>query len=156
MAEPTAIPGFLTFIRDFMGISATYLPDNAPIIPYAFDASMPLVNLNLQLLPMAYPAGPDNNMYNLAVYNLSGDVLINYATDQSGRTYFEDLRKAFGINKFSAGVVASTSDVSTSTSLLNPDFMRGLTFGDLQMLKTPYGRAYMAMAQSQGTLWGLS
>lgn len=154
MAAPTAIPGFLTFIRDFMGISATYLPDNATIIPYAFNASMPFVNLGLQSL--AYPSGPDSNMYNLAVYNLSGDVLINYATDQPGRTYFEDLRKAFGINKFSAGVVSSTSDVSTSTSLLNPDFMKGLTFGDLQMLKTPYGRAYMAMAQSQGTLWGLS
>ena len=31
-----------------------------------------------------------------------------------------------------------------------------LTIGNLQNLKTPWGRVYLGIAQSYGTLWGLS
>lgn len=74
----------------------------------------------------------------------------------SAQTYFADLRKQFDMNGFTPGVIASTSDESTSESLLNPDFMKQLTMADLQYIKNPWGRAYMAYAQRIGTVWGIS
>lgn len=70
--------------------------------------------------------------------------------------YFQTLRRQFGITSFAPGVIASSNDESTGESLLNPDFMRGLTLGNLQNLKTPYGRQYLAFAQDFGEMWGLT
>jgi hypothetical protein len=71
--------------------------------------------------------------------------------------YFAALRRNFKIGQFVPGMIASTNDSSTGMSLDNPDFMKGLTLYDLQVAKTPWGRAYLAIAQKAGpNLWGLS
>lgn len=138
--------GFLTFIRNSMGIPTLVLPDNSQSIVDAYNVSVLTVNTVLQV------AG----VYDLAVYNLAADLLLNYAVDQTGRDYFAQIQKNMGLNIFVSGVSGSTSDSSTSQSTMNPEFMRALTFGDLQRLKTPYGRTYLDFAQSIGTGWGIS
>lgn len=71
--------------------------------------------------------------------------------------YFTRLRSTLKLGAFAPGMVASTSDLSTSVGLLNPDFMRGLTLENLQLLKTPWGKAYLSLAQSYGSnLWGMT
>jgi len=100
-------------------------------------------------------ASPD--WYVLAVYNFAADRLVNYAPDQTGQTYFTNLRSTLNLNTLSVGVVASTSDNGTSVTMLNPDQLKGLMLSDLQALKTPWGRQYVQIAQKFGTtLWGLT
>ncbi len=131
-----------------MGINTTVLPDNSVSITYAYDAALDVVNETLLVVAP--------NMYTLAVYNLGGDNLINWAPDQTGQTFFADLREKLHCTQFVAGVVSSTSDEGTSMSLNVPEQLNRLTLSDLQNLKTPYGRQYLAIAQKYGTLWGLS
>lgn len=139
---------YLSFLRGTVGIKAALLPDNADIIVTSLAIAQEIVN---EQLACASP-----RMYTLAVYNLATDRLINYAPDVQNQTYFQDLRKDMKINQPSVGVVSSSSDESTSTTLLNPEQMKYFTLRDLQMLKTPYGREYMGLAQSVGTIWGLT
>jgi hypothetical protein len=98
-----------------------------------------------------------STIYTLAVYNLAADRLINYAPDVLDQTYFADLRKQFNLLSVSVGVTAQASDQGTSVGMLNQEQMKLFTFQDLQTLKTPMGRQYMAFAQTYGrSLWGLS
>ncbi len=144
----TTRAGFLSFIRDRVGISATYLPDNSTWIDAAYNLATQRVSEKLQgVLPV---------LYDEALYNLATDILIGVAQDVVGKTYFADLRKQFKILEFAPGVIQSASDVSTSESLFIPDFMKNLTFADLRNLKTPYGRAYLEIAQQVGGVWGVS
>lgn len=131
-----------------MGITIADLPDADPVIEVAYDVAIAIVN---RALNRASPL-----IYTLAVYNLGGDNIINFAQDQSGSRYFTDLRDDFKLLSFVPGVVTSTGDQGTSTSLLNPDFMKEFTMANLQNLKTPYGRQYLDFAQDYGTIWGLS
>lgn len=151
--EPDAA-GFTAFIRGVMGISATHLPDGAPIINYALSASLATVYQSFACLGGTLPGAW--TLYEMAVYNLGGDILINYAPDQAGEAYFADLRKEFGVYSFVAGVVSASYDQGTGQTITTPDWVKGLTIGDLQRLKTPYGRQYLAMAQDAGPLWGIS
>lgn len=141
--------GFLAWVRTRMGVPVDALPDDSIFITYAFDVAMAVCNPALAAVPP---------IYMLAVYNLGGDNLINFAPDIPPSTYWEDLRGKDGYNvyAFQPGVVTSAGDQGTSTSLLNPEFMKELTLANLQNLKTPYGRQYLAFAQSYGPLWGLS
>lgn len=106
------------------------------------------VNNNLSLV--------DGNLYTLAVYNLGADRLINYAPDPSGQRYFSGLRARYRITDAALGIVAGGSDQGSSSTYLNPEQMRLFTLADMQNLKTPYGREYLGIAQSYGTLWGLT
>lgn len=142
------VTDFTSFLRGVVGIDPLYLPDASPVIGYAFSVSMAIVSTDFA----AYGA----NLYALMVYNLGADQVINYAQDQTGRDYFVELRKSLGINLFLPGVTTSSGDSGTSQSRLNPEFMKNLTLGDLQNLKTPYGRAYLNFAQQAGSLWGMS
>lgn len=153
MSQPT-VAGFTVFVRDVMGIGTQYLPNNAPILTYAMNVALATVNLQLTALPAGI-AGYWSP-YELAVYNLAGDRLVNYAPDQSGETYFMNLRKELGLLSFVPGVIASSYDESTGQTLTVPDFMKTITLGDLQNLKTPWGRAYLAIAQDAGPYWGIS
>ena len=139
--------GFTAFIRNVMGIPTSALPDSSPTITWALEIAQTIVNVQLNLVP---------GIYTLAVYNLAGDNLVNYATDQPNQTHFADLRSQLGLSNFTAGVVSSTSDSGTSVSLATPEFMKTLTLSDLQNLKTPWGRNYLAFAQRYGTAWGIS
>lgn len=130
-----------------MQIPVLALPDNAPVIAASYTMAIAIVDQSLVAVP---------GVYSLAVYNLGGDGIIQFAPDQSGRDYFAKIRDKLNIANFSSGVNASSSDVSTSQSSLNPDFMRNLMLSDLQHLKTPWGRQYLQFAQRIGTLWGMT
>jgi len=148
--EPTAaqIATFITFIRDIMGVNDTVLPDDSPFITYSLTGAVNIVNLQIKTLSPF--------LYEMALNNLAADNLVNWAQDSTGSTFWADLRKSFGVNNFAAGVVQSANDNSTGMSALVPDFFKGLTMGNLQSLKTPYGRQYLAIVQDWGPLWGLS
>lgn len=140
--------GFLIWVRGQMEITTAQLPDDSPWVGYAFNIATDIVN---QSIAQASPT-----IYMLAVYNLGGSNLLNFAPDQAGQTYFATARKTFKLLNFTPGLTASSSDESTSTSLLNQEFMKGLTLANLQNLKDPYGRQYLAFAQTYGPLWGLT
>ena len=74
----------------------------------------------------------------------------------ASETYFATLRRQFNIGGFRAGVISASNDESTGESILNPEFMKTLTLGNLQNLKTPCGRQYLAFAQDFGEMWGIS
>lgn len=142
--------GFLKFLRCLVGIPTTALPDCSEAVTAAFCNALDIVNLQI--------AQASPRQYQEAVYNLATDYLITWAPDQTGQKFFTKLRGKMGFNvtAFTAGVIQSTADESTSESMVVPDFFKQLTLADLQALKTPYGRAYLAIAQRAGTLWGIS
>jgi hypothetical protein len=139
---------FNYFIYSVMMVPETALPTDSPDIGIAFSVAQCTVDLFIQRVSPVY--------YNLAFYNFGGDWLIQNVQDQMCQTYFADLRKKWNINGFVAGVVGSTADLTTSTSLEVPDNLKDLSLFDLQMLKTPYGRTYMSIAQKFGDLWGIT
>lgn len=143
-----SLAGFIEFIRNNMGINSTILPDNSIYIGQAYLISKDIVNEQIKLY--------SENLYSLAVYNLGGDNLLNYAQDIDQSTFFADARVGYGINSFVAGVIQSSADESTSESMVTPDFFKTITLANLQNLKTPYGRTYLQIAQSTGPLWGLT
>jgi hypothetical protein len=140
--------GFLDFIRNYAGISTGVLPDDSTYITFAYDVASTTVNEEIGKIP-----GLD---YALATYNLGIDVLINYALDVSGSTYFSSLRSKFDTSSFTAGVMTGAGDAGTAGSIAVSDALQQLTLSDLQNLKTPWGRAYLAIAQKYGTPWGIS
>ena len=141
------LPDYTLFVQDAMGISVLYLPSNSPFLQWTLDKALALV------IQIPCASGAD---YTLAVYNCAGHLLLETAQDQPGRDYFNKTRCDLGLNKFAAGVVASTSDQSTSMSLATPDALKELTIGDLGFMRTLYGRAYLSFQQDFGGLWGLS
>ena len=153
--NPT-LAGFQSFISDVMGINPLYLPSDSTSIGWAFSIALMIVNPDLAIVATPSSAPVQTSLYVQAVYNLAGDNLINYAQDQTGRTYFSDLRKAYSINSFAAGVVTSASDSGTSDSLAVPEALHSLTLSQLQNVKTPWGRQYLAFAQTYGTMWGVA
>jgi hypothetical protein len=74
----------------------------------------------------------------------------------ASETFFVGLRTKFNTGGFMAGVISASNDESTGQSILNPEFMKTLTLGNLQNLKTPWGRQYLAFAQDFGEMWGIS
>ena len=151
--QPTPA-GFLNFVRNVMGVPTDVLPDDSLVLVYALQVALLIVN---QKINAASPA-----IYTLAVYNLAGDNLINYAQDlppfpdPPALPFWAALRKSYGSNNFVAGVVSSASDEGTSSSYDVIKTLETLTIGQLQNLKTPYGRQYLAFASQVGTNWGLS
>ncbi len=152
LVPPPTAAGFSTFVFQIMGVPATALPSDAPVITAAFNAAANWVN------PMIGCLNPYDGMY--AVYNLAADRLARWAPDGTGSdptsTAFATMRKNLGLNSFVAGVVGSAADVSTSDALVVPDWFKNITLADIQDLGTPWGRAYLAIAQQMGTLWGIS
>lgn len=134
------LAGFIAWARSAMGISTTVLPDDSPWFSYAFDVACGLVNKALATVPP---------VYELAVYNLAGSNLLNYAPG----AFFDAAREQWNLTSFVSGEVESTADDGTSVTMVVPDALRTLTVADLQYLKDPYGRQYLAFAQDYGTLW---
>lgn len=147
-ANPT-LAGFTTYLRVIVQVPAEVLAAAATVtsIADAYQFSVATVNKALQAVPPVY-AG--------AVYNLATDFFLTWCPDTTPSTWLADLRKEMGLLNFVPGPLSGSSDESTSQQISNPEFMKGFTMGDLQQLKTPYGRAYMAAAQKYGTLWGMN
>lgn len=136
--------GFLYFIRTIMGIKTSDLADGDPAVEFAYCFALNYVNCAiLSFSPF---------MYTTAVYNLAADMLLQFANSP----YFITYRQSNNLLKFTAGVISSSYDESTGQSVANPVALTNLTLQDLQNLKTPYGRQYLAIAQQFGTPWGLS
>lgn len=159
------VAGFILFLREFVGISADLLPDDSIYIEAGYQVA--LATVNKQLVAICAPRSPYTSIYGLAVYNLGADRVINYANDLSGSPviegsnppmkFFAYTRKQYNTLGFVSGVVQSTNDESTGGSLVVPKAFEALTIGDLQYLKTPWGREYLNYAQQFGpSSWGLS
>ena len=157
--------GFQGFITGVMRVPPSALSPDDPVVGYAYNWALDTVNEQLAFVPSQPGA---YSIYSRAVYNLAADLLINMAADAEGAPKFDApgndtslpywayLRKQYGVLNFVAGVVQSTSDEGTSTGLLVPKAFENFTIANLQNLKTPYGRTYLGIAQSLGTLWGMS
>lgn len=163
--------GFLTFVRQEMGINTTILPDNSYSLRLSFAVAMGMVNTQLARIPQVHVTDFDvsdyPSLYAVAVYNFGGHWLVNVAPDVPGceavagtnppLCYFANLRKQFNLTGFTSGIVTSTSDEGTSVSMQVPEWASNMTLQDMNMLKTPWGQAYMAIAQSYGpSVWGLT
>lgn len=168
-SAPT-LAGYQTFITNVMGVPTAAFGVaglGAPIIAYTFQNALAWVNTDIAIVCGSQSFG-GWSVYAEAVYNLAGDYLVNYAQDPTppyvyptgnpdGLGYFAYLRKTLNINNFLTGVVTSSSDEGTSQSLIVQEAMKNITLADLQNLKTPWGRRYLAIAQQAGpTIWGIS
>jgi hypothetical protein len=148
--SPPSLAGLQDFIANMMGIPTSALPLDAPVISDSYDYSISVTNALLQ----SVVPGP---LYALAVYNLAGDYIVNYAIDQNGQVYFAELRKTLNINAPYPGVVQAASDEGSSVSMMVPKFYDDLTLNDMQLLRTPWGRNYLAIAQRVGpSAWGVT
>jgi hypothetical protein len=147
-ASPPNVTDYTTFLYNVVGIPAANLTDDAPIIATSLQIAQDIVNCKI--------AAGSADLYVLAVYNLAADRLINFAPDVADQSYFKDLRKDLGLSSVSVGVPSQASDNGTAVGILNPEQMKLLTLANLQMLKTPQGRQYLGIAQSVGTLFGVS
>ncbi len=152
---PPTLPGFLAFLNDIVGITPDLLPVNSPVVIMALNISEDIVNQDLQLC--------SSDIYTLAVYYLATSNVINWAPDQpnapvyqNGKPFFAYMRATWGIFSGVTGIVQSASDVSTSESMVVPDWAKELSIAEMQLRKDPYGLAYLALAQKYGTLWGIT
>lgn len=136
------------FLRTIAGIPSSALPDGSPYIGWALSYAKELTLKALQKVGSDY--------YVFAVYLLATSFLVNWCPDQDGQTFFADLQKKYSLNSMVGGIVQSSSDEGTSQSLLTPEFLSGLTLQQLQALRDPYGRQWLAMQQSMANTWGLS
>jgi hypothetical protein len=163
------LAGFQWFLANVAAIDADNLPPSAPVVNFAFNVALGVVNplLATVCIPNQQNSPYTRSQYDLAVYNLAADLVINWAVDPPNAptsqlpdgtqlAFFERLRYRWGIGNAHFGVVGSISDVSTTTSIEVIEAAKTFTLGNLQNLKTPYGRQYLAIAQSYGTLWGLT
>lgn len=162
--------GFVTFVQNVLQPPSYFDPTTSVYVVYAYDFAIQWVTQQLQQVPNL--AGPSAwNMYSIAVYNLAADSLINFAQDQpddppvpntvsalnpNGLQYWAWLRSKYDILSFFPGVVQSTSDEGTSASYLVPNQFSQFSVADLNQLKTPFGRTYLGIAQSWGSVWGLT
>ncbi|MDN0028655.1 MULTISPECIES: hypothetical protein [Serratia] len=138
------LAGFILFIRNTMGVKSEELPDDAPSITTTYALSIDWVNRQIACISPV--------LYAQAVYNLAASFLINFGPTD----VFGELRNTLGINNFTAGVISASADESTSQTRVVSDALKNLSLADLQQLKDPYGRWYLAIAQQYGDLWGLS
>lgn len=147
MNGPT-LDGYVTFLRSIVGINTTVLPNGTPVIEWSYQMATNLVWEVLRYLP----SPPDQFLYTNAVYNLATDFLLTNATDQAGQSFFSSYQAKYNLRAFVGGVIQSASDESTSSSMVVPKQFDALTIQNLQNLKTPYGRQYLATVQSLGSL----
>lgn len=150
-----------------MGITTAQLPDTSPFITLAYCLAKSIVNTAFLAV--------DVLIYQQMVYNLAGSNLLNIATDpvingkvvpyppndakskDEGIGFFTYSRGQYNMLGFVSGVIQAAADEATSESMVVPDSLRGLTLMNLQQIKDPWGRAYLAMAQDYGpAAWGIS
>lgn len=142
-----------TFMTTVAGIPTAVLPANSPYIPWALSYA------EEKTLLVLYAIGQD--YYCFAVYCLATSFLLNWCPDNPvltppNNTYFATLRSKWNLTGFVGGTIQSSADESTSESLLAPEFLKSLTPMQLQALRDPYGRQWLAMQADNGAIWGMS
>jgi hypothetical protein len=164
MGVEATLAGFTEFIRTVMAVPVDALADDSIYIPMAYWPAQTLTNDNLYIVGNveAPPPQTQPTIRALAVYNLAGALLIDIAQDDPTApppddTYWSTLRASMGLNGFSPGVVQSAADQGTSTGYKVSSFFDNLTPGELQLVKSPWGRMYLTIASWYGpTIWGLT
>lgn len=131
---------FTTYATN-QGVVASYTTPSSEYFDWAFNRA-----LNQALYAPTIVAIE----YVLAVYNLGVDRFIRLAMDDGQGTFYQDQRKTFNILDFRPGVVMASGDNSTSQTLVVPEYYRELPMWAQQLLKTPWGRDYIAYAQMYG------
>jgi hypothetical protein len=114
----------------------------SPYLAWAFIGA-----LGVTLFP---PSNMPPILYVMAVYNYGMHKLLKIGQDQPGQTFFTQQRATFKLLSFKAGPVGASADQATSQTLVTPDFLKGLTMGDLDLLLTPWGREYLDYSQQYG------
>ena len=151
LTSPT-LQGYVNWVQNVMGVSTTYLPADSPYLEWTYNVALAQVNPDLAITPV----------YAFAVYNLGGSLLVNFAPDVSppvlymnGLGFFAYMRQKFNVYGYVPGTITSSSDVSTAQSMVVPKAMENFTLDDLQRVKDPWGRQYLAFAQKYGpNAWG--
>ncbi len=152
--DPT-LAGFQNFIINVMKIPSYALSLTDPSVGFSYGMAQNIVNPALNcIVSQSDPSQP--TIYAVAIYNLAADFLVNSAQDTGTGTFFADLRATLNINAPVSGVLASTADTGSSSSYSVPQAMQNMTIGQLQSMRTPWGRMYLSIAQSTGSLWGVS
>jgi hypothetical protein len=149
--DPT-YDGFEWFVENTMQVPVGAMPSDATM-QIAYDQALNLVYWGLQTVP-SQPTSP--SIYAYAVYNLGAAFLLQLAIDNPGSTYWSDLRNQLGINSIMWGPITSAADQGTSESTYVLDVFRHMTLMDLQLMKSPWGRAYLMFVGQWGSLWGLT
>jgi hypothetical protein len=149
---------FQVFLSTSVQIPPSALPANSPWPGYALNQAIGIVwNPPCATFP--------GILYTLAVYNLATHLIFLITPDQVGQSYFANARgnnsstipPGFALNAPQTGLVVTSSDQGTSVGLTAPTWAAGMTVADLGYYQTPWGRAYLAFAQSYGpTIVGLS
>lgn len=157
--KPT-LAGYLdSFLYGTLQIPPEWLPAGSLWIEWSFNTATATVNYMIERIP-----GP---FYLQAVYNLAAHVLLTNSPDPANLPpfqidatgsygYFGWYRKQNNVDSSALGTVSASSDESTSVTLTVPKQAENLTAAQLQLQTTPYGRAYLGIAQSVGTNWGLT
>ena len=156
MALPTqpTRAGFLAFIRDIMGVPEDVLPDDSAYIDTSYELALEITNYVMTRISPV--------IYTQAVYNLGGSILLNITPDAGGAPdyrnelpYFAYWRSKFNLAGFVGGIIQSSQDNSTGQSMVVQEAAKNFTLANLQQLKDPYGRQYLAYMQSLGDAWNL-
>lgn len=134
------IVDFGWFLTISVQIPVAALPVNSPWPQYALAQALQLTLVSGGLL------------YTLAVYNCATHVLFSIAPDEPGQNYFATARggQGYGLIMPTTGLVAASSDQSTSATLSSPDWTKNMTPGQLDFYKTPWGRMYLSYIRSYG------
>lgn len=94
---------------------------------------------------------------NTFVYAVQNDPGTATQVGTYGTVFFSTLRTKYNLLAFSAGPISGSGDQGTYENTLNPEFFKYLTFSDLNLMLTPWGRNYLSYAQCFGpTVVGLS
>jgi hypothetical protein len=157
------LAGYMAWFPQITGIPTT---GDTPVIPpdsiwwnWAYNTATGTVNTQIAQVP-----GP---FYLQAVYNLAAHWQVMWTPDPDPPVLYPKnnrqqlgwlawLRKQYNLGGFTPGVVQTTADQGTATGLLVSDTLKNLTIDELQMLKTPWGTAYLGIASKAGTIWGLA
>lgn len=142
------IDGFKDFLYRVAEIPVEALPIDSMSIPESLDYAVAVTPSTLTVT--------GNSVYDRAVYLFGTSHLYRWAPDQQGLSFFKEARKAWGVRGPVSGLVSSVSDNGTTTSFSVPDWYKEATLSELSLMRDPFGREYLGILQSMGTLWGMS
>ena len=129
------------------GVPSADLPSSSDYptaaLNYAMETALDTIHTGARIQGQPGP-------YVMAVYYLAMHWLLKWTPDQQGQTFFEDQRNKFRLMDFQSGVVLASGDNATSQTLVVPEFYKKLPMYAQDLLKTPYGRAYIEYAQMYG------
>lgn len=149
--DPT-FEGFQAWVSAIMGVPDTAMPD-VTTLQVAYDQAINLAYIGLQGVPSQ---STSMTVYAQAVYNLGGAMLLEFAMDNPNSTFWTDLRNKLGINSFSPGLINQAHDQGTGEGMYILKQLEGLSLWGLQLIKSPWGRAYLMFAGEWGPIWGIT